>query len=79
MTRYKAEEKKLLDVFEVRGHKPVLDEEGLPDFSAYSEDDPESFGGHNGPQCSECGYAICFWCWLRYGQKVEMCDGKEGA
>lgn len=70
-------EAKLLEEFKAAGHEPELDEDGLPDFMAYSQEDPDSMGGHNGPQCTKCCYAICEWCWLRYGHRVEgPCQGE---
>jgi hypothetical protein len=65
------DEAKLLADFVAAGHEPELDEEGKPDFMAYSDDFPEGFGGHNGLRCVKCYYTICEWCYTRYSHKVE--------
>lgn len=32
------------------------------DYCAWDVDDPESFGGHNGPACTACGDIFCHHC-----------------
>jgi|GEM_PF-4045600 len=72
---------RLLAEFLAAGHKPIMLDSGAarilgqpgPDFMAYSVDDPESGSGHNGLECESCGFAICEWCWLRYGHKIDPC------
>jgi hypothetical protein len=42
-------EEALLRDFLAAGHVPAIDEDGKPDFMAYSEDEPEGFGGAQRP------------------------------
>lgn len=65
-------EDRLLAKFIEAGHKPILGENGEPDFVAYSDDDEEGLN-HAGLQCSKCYYGICSTCWLR-NEKLEPCD-----
>lgn len=60
--------------FLAAGHTPRLDEDGKPDFMAYSVDDPESIGGHNGLYCETCESVVCEWCVSRYGHKIDACE-----
>lgn len=45
-----------------RGHIWKADDDGTVDFFALDVEDFESFGGHNGPRCTVCGFSYCVHC-----------------
>lgn len=57
------------------GHDPKLNEDGTLDVCVLEYDDPDSWGGHNGPGCLKCNAAWCVHCWNSHRIKVEPCTG----
>jgi hypothetical protein len=56
-------------------HEWKRDSSGEIDEFAFEYDDPESFGGHNGPRCERCGRIICQHCVPNYDD--EECSGDK--
>ena len=56
-----------------KGHNLKLDKSGKIDLWALDYDDPEAFGGHNGPECIACSMPWCIHCLMRDKDEVETC------
>jgi hypothetical protein len=51
-------------------HSWKKDEHGDIDELALEVDDPEGFGGHNGPECTVCGFSECIHCIESQGKDI---------